>query len=149
KVIRELQDEFGTSIIFITHDLAVVAELCDRVLVMYGGQIMEDAPIDALFERPLHPYTVGLMASIPSIEQDRETKLKPIPGSPPDMLNPPAGCPFAPRCSEIRQICLDSPPPFVELEENRHSRCWLLTKEAKDLDHPFREYTDRLYKEAP
>ncbi len=149
KVIRELQDEFGTSIIFITHDLAVVAELCDRVLVMYGGQIMEDAPIDALFERPLHPYTVGLMASIPSIEQDRETKLKPIPGSPPDMLNPPAGCPFAPRCSEIRQICLDSPPPFVELEENRQSRCWLLTKEAKDLDHPFREYTDRLYKEAP
>lgn len=147
KVLRQLQAELGTSILFITHDLAVVAEICSRVLVMYGGQIMEDAPIDAIFERPSHPYTVGLMNSIPSLEQEKTTRLVPIPGSPPDMLNPPAGCPFAPRCTEAREICLSTPPPFVDLGDGHHSRCWLLTEEAKTLDHPFRAYTDVLYGE--
>lgn len=146
KVIRELKQTFSTSIIFITHDLAVVAELCDRVLVMYGGQVMEEAPVDDLFEKPLHPYTLGLMASMPSLEQDREERLVPIAGSPPDMLSPPPGCPFAPRCSEAREICL-TPPPFVELGENRRSRCWLLSKDACDagVSHPFKEMTNALY----
>ena len=96
--LRELEKEYGTSIIFITHDLGVVAELCDRVVVMYGGLVMEEASIDDLFEHPGHPYTMGLLASMPDIEQDKSVRLQPIPGSPPDMTTPPKGCPFAPRC---------------------------------------------------
>ena len=98
KQLRGLQREFGTSIIFITHDLGVVAELCTRFIVMYGGLVMEEARIDDIFENPKHPYTLGLLASIPKLEQDKGQRLSPIPGSPPDMTNPPAGCPFAPRC---------------------------------------------------
>lgn len=146
KVMRQLQSELGTSILFITHDLAVVADLCSRVLVMYGGQIMEDASIDEIFARPLHPYTLGLMASIPSLEQEKATRLVPIPGSPPDMLNPPAGCPFAPRCPEAREICLENPAPLVDAGKGHHSRCWLLTEGARELDHPFRTVTDAMYR---
>ena len=89
--LRELEKEYGTSIIFITHDLGVVAELCDRVVVMYGGLVMEEASIDDLFEHPGHPYTMGLLASMPDIEQDKSVRLQPIPGSPPDMKNPTKG----------------------------------------------------------
>ena len=103
--LRELDKEYGASIIFITHDLGVVAELCDRVLVMYGGLIMEEARIEDIFERPGHPYTMGLLHSIPDVEQEKSERLEPIPGSPPDMTNPPAGCPFAPRCSYARKVC--------------------------------------------
>ena len=87
--LRELEAEYQTSIIFITHDLGVVAELCDRVVVMYGGLIMEEALIDDIFEHPSHPYTMGLLASIPDVHQDKSVRLQPIPGSPPDMTNPP------------------------------------------------------------
>ena len=90
--LRELDKEYGASIIFITHDLGVVAELCDRVLVMYGGLIMEEARIEDIFEQPGHPYTMGLLHSIPDVEQEKSERLEPIPGSPPDMTNPPAGC---------------------------------------------------------
>lgn len=90
--LRELEKEYGTSIIFITHDLGVVAELCDRVIVMYGGLIMEEGLIDDIFEAPSHPYTMGLLASIPDLHQDKRQRLAPIPGSPPDMTNPPPGC---------------------------------------------------------
>ena len=102
---RELKEKHNTGIIFITHDLGVIAELCEKVEVMYGGLIMEEAPIDALFEQPSHPYTLGLLESMPSIRQDKAERLIPIPGSPPDMTNPPAGCPFAPRCRYARNIC--------------------------------------------
>lgn len=145
KVMRQLQAELGTSILFITHDLAVVAELCHRVMVMYGGQVMEVAAIDDIFAQPLHPYTMGLMASIPSLQQAKHERLVPIPGSPPDMLNPPAGCPFAPRCPEAREICLSEPPPVVDVGNGHGSRCWMLTEGARDLDHPFRAVTDALY----
>ena len=97
KQLRSLQREYGTSIIFITHDLGVVAELCDRVVVMYGGLIMEEAPIEEIFANPLHPYTMGLLASIPGVHKDKSERLQSIAGSPPDMTSPPAGCPFAPR----------------------------------------------------
>ena len=86
--LRELEKEYGTSIIFITHDLGVVAELCSRVIVMYGGLVMEEAAIDDIFEKPGHPYTMGLLVSIPDIRQDKNVRLMPIPGSPPDMTNP-------------------------------------------------------------
>ncbi len=98
KLLRSLQDEFGMSIMFITHDLGVVAEICTRVIVMYGGLIMEEAPIDEIFEAPKHPYTIGLLSSIPNIGEGSPHSFNPIPGSPPDMTNPPTGCPFAPRC---------------------------------------------------
>ena len=127
KLMRSLQAEVGMSILFITHDLGVIAELCSRVVVMYGGLIMEEAPIDDLFETPMHPYTQGLLASIPSIEQDKSQRLKPIAGSPPDMIHPPKGCPFAPRCPHARLICKDQLPPYTSIGEGRRSMCWLLT----------------------
>ena len=140
--LRELEKEYGTSIIFITHDLGVVAELCDRVVVMYGGLIMEEALIDDLFEKPGHPYTMGLLASIPDIEQDKSVRLKPIPGSPPDMTNPPKGCPFAPRCPYARKLCGEELPEFVEVGKNHHSRCFLQYPDAPaDSHNPFKEST--------
>jgi oligopeptide transport system ATP-binding protein len=136
---RDLEKEYGTSIIFITHDLGVDAELCDRVVVMYGGLIMEEAPIDDIFERPSHPYTMGLLASIPDIEQDKSIRLRPIPGSPPDMTNPPAGCPFAPRCPYARKICGVEMPEFVTISDRHSSRCFLQYPDApSDENNPFR-----------
>ena len=141
KQLRILQQESGTSIIFITHDLGVVAELCQRVLVMYGGLIMEEAPIDDLFENPLHPYTLGLLASVPSLQQDKQGRLTSIPGSPPDMTNPPEGCPFAPRCPYARRICARERPPYVSFGEQRRSMCWLLQPDAPAEHNPFRKET--------
>ncbi|MCR5161123.1 MAG: ABC transporter ATP-binding protein [Lachnospiraceae bacterium] len=137
--LRELEAEYQTSIIFITHDLGVVAELCDRVVVMYGGLIMEEALIDDIFEHPSHPYTMGLLASIPDIHQDKSVRLQPIPGSPPDMTNPPKGCPFAPRCPYARKICASSLPDFVQVGERHSSRCFLQYPDAPaDAHNPFR-----------
>lgn len=139
KQLRELEKEYGTSIIFITHDLGVVAELCKRVIVMYGGLIMEEASIDDIFEHPSHPYTMGLLASMPDVEQDKTTRLMPIPGSPPDMTNPPQGCPFAPRCPYARKICGAELPEFIEMGENHRSRCFMLYPDAPaDENNPFR-----------
>lgn len=137
--LRELDKEYGASIISITHDLGVVAELCDRVLVMYGGLIMEEARIEDIFERPGHPYTMGLLHSIPDVEQEKSERLEPIPGSPPDMTNPPAGCPFAPRCSYARKVCAGSLPDFVEVGEGHRTRCFLQYEDAPADEHnPFR-----------
>ena len=137
--LRELEKEYGTSIIFITHDLGVVAELCDRVVVMYGGLIMEEALIDDLFEHPGHPYTMGLLASIPDLEQDKAVRLQPIPGSPPDMTRPPQGCPFAPRCPYARRICAEKLPEFVETGDRHRTRCFLQYPDAPADDHnPFK-----------
>lgn len=138
--LRELKKEYETSIIFITHDLGVVAELCDRVIVMYGGLVMEEASIFDIFDRPGHPYTMGLIASIPDVDLDRSVRLQPIPGSPPDMTNPPKGCPFAPRCAYARAICAQELPEFVELGNGHKSRCFLQYKEAPaDANNPFKD----------
>ena len=138
--LRELEQEYGTSIIFITHDLGVVAELCDRVVVMYGGLVMEEASIDDLFEHPGHPYTMGLLASMPDIEQDKSVRLQPIPGSPPDMTNPPKGCPFAPRCPYARAICAAELPDFVSVGERHQTRCFLQYEDAPaDAHNPFKQ----------
>ncbi len=137
KQLRALQSESDTSIVFITHDLGVVAELCHRVVVMYGGLIMEEAPIDEIFEKPLHPYTMGLMASLPKIDQDKKQNLMSIPGSPPDMINPPKGCPFAPRCKFARNICMDKLPPYTEKTKGHRSMCWLLSDGAPKENNPF------------
>lgn len=136
--LRELKQEYGTSIIFITHDLGVVAEICDRVVVMYGGLIMEEASIFDIFEKPAHPYTMGLLASIPDLQQDKSVRLKPIPGSPPDMTNPPQGCPFVPRCPYARKVCKMEQPELLQVGERHFSRCHLQSADApKDDKNPF------------
>ncbi|MBE5773898.1 MAG: ABC transporter ATP-binding protein [Clostridiales bacterium] len=138
KLMRQLQQEIGMSIMFITHDLGVVAELCSHVLVMYGGLIMEEASIYDIFENPRHPYTMGLIASIPALNQNKNQRLKPIPGSPPDMIHPPKGCPFAPRCPYACRICMEEMPPYVQLDENHRSMCWMLDPEAPAEGNPFK-----------
>lgn len=138
KLMGQLQQEIGMSIMFITHDLGVVAELCSHVIVMYGGLIMEEASIYDIFEAPRHPYTMGLIASMPALNQKKDQRLSPIPGSPPDMIHPPKGCPFAPRCPYARRICMEQMPPYVQLGENHRSMCWLLDPEAPATDNPFK-----------
>ena len=139
KLMRGLQKEMGMSIMFITHDLGVVAELCDRVIVMYGGLIMEEADILDIFRSPMHPYTMGLVDSIPDLNQDKAKRLKPIPGSPPDMVHPPKGCPFAPRCPFAMRVCTEELPPCFQMEAGRRSMCWLLHPSAPLEDNPFAE----------
>ena len=111
-LLRELQARRGTAIIFITHDLGVVASLCDEVVVMYGGKMMERANVYALFNSPLHPYTAGLLASVPKLDEGNE-RLYSIPGSPPDMSRPQPGCGFAARCSGAGALCQEQAPAFA------------------------------------
>jgi oligopeptide transport system ATP-binding protein len=128
-VMTDLREKTGTSIILITHDLAVVSETCSRVIVMYGGQIMEEAPVRELFENPLHPYTRGLMRCIPVHGGAARERLVPIPGTPPDLLKPPAGCPYAERCGEAMMICLTRRPAFYA-EGGHRTACWRLDPEV-------------------
>jgi oligopeptide transport system ATP-binding protein len=136
-LLRAVQAEMGMAIIFITHDLGVVAEMCSRIIVMYGGMIMEEAPVDELFKRPAHPYTLGLLNSMPYLEMDKSRQLNPIPGSPPDMIRPPPGCPFSPRCACAKRICAAQVPGYYQPGEGRRSRCWLLDKDAPEQGNPF------------
>ena len=138
KLLRGLREETNMSIIFITHDLGVVAELCSRVVVMYGGMILEQALVDDIFERPSHPYTIGLLASVPNMTQDKGRRLQSIPGSPPDMLRPPKGCPFAPRCPYTRNICVADMPPTSLIRPRHSAACWLLLPEAPGGNNPFK-----------
>jgi oligopeptide transport system ATP-binding protein len=137
-LLKNIQAEMGMSIIFITHDLGVVAELCSRIIVMYGGMILEEAGAEDLFSRPAHPYTLGLLNSMPHLGMDKSQKLKPIPGSPPDMSHVPAGCPFSPRCAYVRRICLVKAPGFYTVGNKHRSLCWLHDGQApKTPDNPF------------
>ena len=119
---RNLRDETGTAIILITHDLGVVAEMADDVAVMYAGQIVERAPVGALFARPEHPYTVGLLGSIPKLDQKRE-RLPSIEGRVPDMAHPPQGCRFAARCPFVEPACRAETPPLIEVAPGHLTRC--------------------------
>jgi oligopeptide transport system ATP-binding protein len=131
ELMKELQKKTGMGIIFITHNLGVVAEICDKVSVMYAGRIVEQGPVNDIFYKPGHPYTVGLLRSMPRVDAESYERLIPIEGTPVDMLNPPAGCPFAPRCEHAMKICLKQMPPYVELGENHRSACWLRVAEQK------------------
>ena len=122
RLLKGLQREKNIAILFITHDLGVVAEICTRVAVMYGGKILEIGTSEEIFKRPSHPYTLGLMAAIPRVDQDRQAPLTPIAGSPPDMLMPPAGCPFYPPCEHARNISIDHMPEPHTLSEIPSSR---------------------------
>ena len=123
-LLSELQKELHMSIIFITHDMAVVAEMADEVAVMYLGKVVEKADVNTLFERPSHPYTVGLLNSIPGIVEDPSRHLNPIEGSVPNPYEVPAGCPFAPRCSFRESRCSDEPPD-VTTSDSQLVKCWL------------------------
>jgi peptide/nickel transport system ATP-binding protein len=122
-LMRDLKAESGAAIILITHDLGVVAEVCDEVAVMYAGQIVERAPVEALFEAPQHPYTLGLMGAIPRLDR-RAERLATIEGSLPDMTAPPVACRFAPRCPFVEERCTSAPPPVVALGPGHWSRCF-------------------------
>lgn len=127
-LIRELNEKMGTSVLFITHDLGVVNELCDNVIVMYTGRIMEKAPVKELFENPLHPYSIGLMEAIPKITKEREP-LMTIDGMVPNPTEKIEGCSFWPRCPKATERCKKSMPPMVEVSEERSVRCWLYAAE--------------------
>ncbi len=120
---RNLQKEFKTAVIFITHDLGVIASMADRIMVMYGGKQMELASADDIFYRPMHPYTHMLLKSIPRIDK-RIDKLEPIPGQPPRMVNIPPVCPFLPRCPRRTEKCKESLPEFIEIESGHFVRCF-------------------------
>src|SRR5205814_8647128 len=102
ELIKALSREFGAAVMLITHDLGVVAGMCEHVNVMYAGHIVESATVKQIFETPAHPYTVGLLRSIPRLDESRGSKLVPIAGQPPDLSNPPVGCPYAPRCPRVQ-----------------------------------------------
>lgn len=125
----EIRVEFGTAVILITHDLGVVAGFCDRTLVMYGGQIMEEAPTDALFANPQHPYTSGLLKAVPRLDRD-DGALATIAGEPPDMSRLPAGCPFSPRCAQVMAQCAGNRPVLEERANNRRRACHLPAAEV-------------------
>jgi peptide/nickel transport system ATP-binding protein len=120
----DVKNKFNSSILLITHDLGVVAEIADRVLVMYGGQVVEETTVDRLFENTMHPYTVGLLGSIPKIEEERD-RLEQIPGSVPPAHNFPKGCRFADRCSKAMPHCTEAPPQLIEVEPGHKVRCYL------------------------
>ena len=131
ELMKELQKEENTSIIFITHNLGVVAEICDRVSVMYAGKLVEQGKVNDIFYNPQHPYTKGLLASMPRLDEDGHERLVPIEGTPIDLLNPPKGCNFAPRCKDCRKICLRAKPGFTEMGDGHISACWLHTLEQR------------------
>lgn len=129
ELMQELRQKLGMSIIMITHDLGVVASMCERIAVMYAGHIVEYGTADEIFYEPKHEYTKGLINSIPKLSAQEIERLVPIEGQPVDLLNPPAGCPFAPRCANCMKICLREMPPKTEHSDTHYSHCWLLQKE--------------------
>lgn len=130
ELIEKLRNEADSSIIMITHDLGVVAKLCDRIAIMYGGKIVEIGTDKEIFYDPKHPYTHGLLSCIANPENDDEEELTPIPGSPPDLLNPPVGCPFVDRCTKAMKVCKLYPPEVTTFSDTHQCACWLNQKEA-------------------
>lgn len=130
ELMMELKEKIGMSIIMITHDLGVVSTMCDKIAVMYGGKIVEYGATDDIFYNPKHEYTKGLLKSIPRLDAVEHEKLVPIEGTPVDVMNPPAGCPFAPRCDSCMKICLSKMPDYMNISETHYSACWLNQKET-------------------
>ena len=121
----QLKDKTNTAILLITHDLGVVAQNCSKVIVMYGGLIMEEGPVLEIFQNPKHPYTEGLLNSLPKVSAGHRERLTPIEGTTPNLLNPPKGCPFANRCPHVMDICRNEQPPYFQIKEDHRSMCWL------------------------
>jgi oligopeptide transport system ATP-binding protein len=132
-LMKSLQDELGMAIIMITHDLGIVANMCEKIAVMYAGRIIEYGTTDDIFYNPKHEYTKGLLKSIPNLAEKEYERLVPIEGQPVDLLNPPKGCGFAPRCKSCMKICLDKKPLRNNYEGIHYSRCWLQQKEDFEM----------------
>ena len=130
ELMQSLQKELGMAIIMITHDLGVVAQMCDEVIVMYAGSICEQGTADEIFYNPKHEYTKGLLHSIPTLDSDGE-RLQPITGTPIDLLNMPAGCPFAPRCAGAMKICLRERAERMQINDDHQAACWVNVRDAK------------------
>lgn len=129
ELMKSLQEELGMAIIMITHDLGVVAQMCDEVIVMYAGSICEQGTADEIFYNPCHEYTKGLMRSIPTTSND-DQKLQPITGTPIDLLNMPKGCPFAPRCDNAMKICLREKAERMQINDDHQAACWINVRDA-------------------
>ena len=125
ELVIRMREQLGMAMIWITHDLGVVAGMADRVLVMYAGVIVEEADVFRLYERPQHPYTLSLLAALPRVDQRRDGRLKSIPGAPPNLLIKPEGCPFAPRCDYVRDKCWSQDPPLLPVGPSHRAACWV------------------------
>lgn len=137
-LMKDLKSKLDTSIILITHDLGVVADLCSRINVMYGGLIVEEGTTEDIFYRGKHPYTWGLLRSVPNPKSELKEKLIPIDGQPPDLLKPPVGCPFTARCDYAMKICKEKQPPLFEIAEGHKAACWLCHKNAPKVESPIK-----------
>ena len=126
-----LQKKLGMAIIMVTHDLGVIADMCDEIIVMYGGRVCERGTAEDIFYRPHHEYTKGLLRSIPNVDRIGE-KLIPIPGTPINLLNMPKGCAFCPRCEEAMKICIEEQPPEMQMPDGHFASCWLNVKAAME-----------------
>ena len=137
--------EFGTAVMIITHDLGVVAGMTDRVVVMYAGKVVETAPTDEIFANPRHPYTLGLLSSVPRLDEKRTAQLRTIEGAPPDLLKPPPGCPFMPRCAFARAICRTMPPLDPVAGNSAHRKaCWADVTDPKEQAYAEKRRQTRL-----
>lgn len=134
ELMKDLKKKVNTSIILITHDLGVVAGLCEKVIVMYAGKVVETGTLHDVYYNPRHPYTWGLLNSVPRLDEDSKEKLVPIWGHPPDLLAPPVGCRFAPRCEYAMQICESEMPPHFTVDEHHQAACWLLDSRAPQVE---------------
>jgi oligopeptide/dipeptide ABC transporter ATP-binding protein len=128
--LRQIQKDFGVALLAITHNIALVAEIADRVVVMYAGKIVEIGTVYDIFDKPLHPYTRGLMQAVPSIQLDEREELYKMAGEPPNLTHPPSGCRFNPRCPEAMPICSQHEPDFLDIRSDHQVQCWLYQ------DHP-------------
>jgi len=134
ELMQDLQKKMGMAIIMITHDLGVIASMCDEVIVMYAGGVCERGTADNIFYRPRHEYTKGLIRSIPNIDLDDKVRLVPIEGTPIDLLRMPSGCPFAPRCERAMKVCLEGRAPEVWVGKDHLAACWMNYKEGMEKD---------------
>lgn len=135
-LLREIQQKTDTSIILITHDLGVVAEMAHKIIVMYAGKVVERGTLNDIFYNPKHPYTWGLLRSVPRLDNDKNSELVSIPGSPPDLFAPPTGCAFAARCPYAMKICKEMDPEHFEVSDNHSAACWLLHPDAPKVERP-------------
>jgi oligopeptide transport system ATP-binding protein len=132
ELLRDLNQELGTSIMLITHNLGVIAGLCRRVIVMYAGEIVEQGPVEQIFEHPQHPYTWSLLRAVPRIDSNRHERLVSIEGLPPDLIQPPPGCAFHPRCPFRIEKCFTDEPPLVNVGPRQEAACWVMMDRAYD-----------------
>ena len=139
ELMQELQKKLGMAIIMVTHDLGVIADMCDEIIVLYGGRVCERGTAEDIFYRPCHEYTKGLLRSIPNVDRIGE-KLIPIPGTPINLLNMPKGCAFCPRCENAMKICIEEVPQEMQMPDGHYASCWLNVKAAMEAEQGGRKH---------